>query len=115
MKTKLSVYQLIYVPTLTCSHELWVLIKRMRLWSKELFHIKRRVVRCFWQLTGTPPGSLLEEMFSAGPAGGDPGSDTGQAGYLGLGTPRCPWGGAGGGVKFVPLFPVRHVCAVYPL
>lgn len=51
-------------------------------------------------------------MFLAGPAGGDPGSDPGQAGYLGLGTPQCPWGG---GVKFVPLFPVRHVCAVYPL
>lgn len=107
MKTKL-----IYDPTLAYSHELWVLIQRMRLWSKDLFHIKRREVRCFWQLTGTPPGSLLEEMFSAGPAGGDPGSDPGQAGYPGLGTPQCPWGG---GVKFVPLFPVRHVCAVYPL
>lgn len=101
MKTKLSVYQLIYVPN------------PLLMWkSKELFHIKRREVRCFWQLTGTPPGSLLEKMFSAGPAGGDPGSDPGQAGYLGLGTPRCRWGGAGGGVKFVPLFPVRHVCAV---
>lgn len=63
-----------------------------------------------------PPGSLLDEAFSARPAGGAcPGSDPGQAGFLGLGTPRCPWGGAGGGVKFVPLFPVRHVCAVYPL
>lgn len=84
MKTKPSVYQLICVPTLTDSHELWVLIKRMRLWSKELLHIKRREVRCFWQLTGTPPGSLLDETFSARPAGGDPGSDPGQAGYLGL-------------------------------
>lgn len=30
-KRKLSIYQSIYVPILTCGHELWVVIKRMKL------------------------------------------------------------------------------------
>ena len=30
-KAKLSIYQSIYIPTLTYGHELWVLTKRMRL------------------------------------------------------------------------------------
>lgn len=31
LKVKLLVYKLIYVPTLTCGHELWVITERLRI------------------------------------------------------------------------------------
>ncbi len=35
LKAKLSIYQSIYVTTLTCGHELWVMTNRMRLRVQE--------------------------------------------------------------------------------
>ena len=29
-KAKLSVYRLVYIPTLTCGHELWVMTEKIR-------------------------------------------------------------------------------------
>ncbi|KAK3509655.1 hypothetical protein QTP70_008402 [Hemibagrus guttatus] len=64
-KAKLSIYQSIYVPTLTYGHELWVMTERLR-WLGHLFRM--------------PPGRLPGEVFRACPTGKRP-----------RGRPRTRW------------------------
>ncbi|KAK3528214.1 hypothetical protein QTP86_026677, partial [Hemibagrus guttatus] len=70
-KAKLSIYQSIYVPTLTYGHELWVMTERLR-WLGQL--------RWLGHLFRMPPGRLPGEVFRACPIGKRP-----------RGRPRTRW------------------------
>ncbi|KAK3575378.1 hypothetical protein QTP86_025782 [Hemibagrus guttatus] len=72
-KAKLSIYQSIYVSTLTCGHELWVMTEREELGVEPLLlHIER--VQLWWlgHLFWMPPGRLPGEVFQACPTGNRP-------------------------------------------
>ncbi|KAK3532938.1 hypothetical protein QTP70_003794 [Hemibagrus guttatus] len=107
-KVKLSIYQSIYVPTLTYGHELWVMTEREELGVEPLLlHIERGQLRWLGHLFRMPPGRLPGEVFRACPTGKT--QDTLERLYLsaGLGTPRGPsgkswrkWLGRGSGVAF---------------
>ncbi|KAK3546351.1 hypothetical protein QTP70_025761, partial [Hemibagrus guttatus] len=106
-KAKLSIYQSIYVPTLTYGHELWVMTERVRsriqaaervagcshrdrvrssvTWEELgveplLLHIERGQLRWLGHLFRMPPGRLPGEVFRACPTGKRP-----------WGRPRTRW------------------------
>ncbi|KAK3546888.1 hypothetical protein QTP86_003816 [Hemibagrus guttatus] len=103
-KAKLSIYQSIYVPTLTYGHELWVMTERIRsrIQAAEmsflrrvagcsatqeelgveplLLHITRGQLRWLGHLFQMPPGRLPGEVFRACPTGKRP-----------RGRPRTRW------------------------
>ncbi|KAK3506845.1 hypothetical protein QTP70_029252 [Hemibagrus guttatus] len=119
-KAKLSIYQSIYVPTLTYGHELWVMTERIRAriqaaemsflhsvagrslrdrvrssvtWEELgveplLLHIERGQLRWLGHLSRMPPGRLPREVYA--PMGRD------LCLLADLGTPRDPYGRAGG-------------------
>ncbi|KAK3574557.1 hypothetical protein QTP86_010171 [Hemibagrus guttatus] len=94
-KAKLSIYQSIFVSTLTYDHELWVITERTRSWIQEaemsflckvaelslmssvtreklgvellLLHIERGQLRWLGHLFWVPPGRLPGEVFWAFP------------------------------------------------
>ncbi|KAK3541803.1 hypothetical protein QTP86_005516 [Hemibagrus guttatus] len=80
-KVKLSIYQSIYVPTLTYGHELWVMTEREELGVEPLLlHIERGQLRWLGHLFRMPPGRLPGEVFWACPTGKRP-----------RGRPRTRW------------------------
>ncbi|KAK3509992.1 hypothetical protein QTP70_024336, partial [Hemibagrus guttatus] len=80
-KAKLSIYQSIYVPTLTYGHELWVMTEREELGVEPLLlHIERGQLRWLGHLFRMPLERLPGEVFRACPTGKRP-----------RGRPRTPW------------------------
>ncbi|KAK3559006.1 hypothetical protein QTP86_000109 [Hemibagrus guttatus] len=80
-KAKFSIYQSIYVPTLTYGHELWVMNEREELGVELLLlHIERGQLRWLGHLFRMPPGRLPGEVFQACPTGKRP-----------RGRPRTRW------------------------
>ncbi|KAK3553138.1 hypothetical protein QTP86_031724 [Hemibagrus guttatus] len=79
-KAKLSIYQSIYVPTLTYGHELWVMTERELGVEPLLLHIERGQLRWLGHLFRMPPGRLPGEVFRACPTGKRP-----------RGRPRTRW------------------------
>ncbi|KAK3574287.1 hypothetical protein QTP86_004367 [Hemibagrus guttatus] len=79
-KAKLSIYQSIYVPTLTYGHELWVMTKRVRsrIQVAEMSFLRRVAGRSLRDRI--PPGRLPGEVFRACPTGKRP-----------RGRPRTRW------------------------
>ncbi|XP_062296309.1 uncharacterized protein LOC134000829 [Scomber scombrus] len=83
-KAKLSIYQSIFVPTLTYGHELWVVTERTR--SRELgvdpllLRVERSQLRWLGHLVRIPTGRLPGEVFRARPTGRRP-----------RGRPRTRW------------------------
>ena len=97
-KAKLSIYWSIFVPTLTCSHEIWIVTERMRsqiqaaemgflqkvaglglrIRGRELLNRaaapphRRSQLRWFGHLVGVLPGCFPLEVFRASPTGRKP-------------------------------------------
>ncbi|KAK3555566.1 hypothetical protein QTP86_022023 [Hemibagrus guttatus] len=88
-KAKLSIYQSIYVPTLTYGHELWVMTERLR-WLGHLFRM--------------PPGRLPGEVFRACPTGKRPrGRPRTRLAWERLGVPPEELEGEREGTRVLPV------------